>query len=393
MPEEMGEGMKKGRGMPQMDKRKIFVINNGSTSIKVAVFEEEECVLKESIPVDKELTSKSLRAVDQLPFRMAAVEKFIDDNDIDLSSFSMISSRGGPLPPCRCGAYAVNDWMIDVLTYAPTTLHVSALSCMIGDKLAKKYAVPHIIYDSVLAVDMDEIATYTGLPGVSVASGGHVLNTRAVSKVAAEKLGKPLEECSFIVAHMGGGVSINAYERGKLVDMLCTAMGPMSPERAGGLPTKEVAKICFSGKYTHGEVIDLLTKKGGFYAYFGTSDARDVKKLADEGDKLAQDVIAAFNYQITKGIGEMYAAMGCDVAAIVYTGGMAHNEAFVAPSADKVRKMARIDIYPGEEEMAALAQGALRVLQGKEQAKEFTALPVKFKTREEFDVFLREKKK
>ncbi len=371
---------------------RVLVINPGSTSTKLAVFEDNKEAAKINIDIPREAVMAAENILDQLPARNEQVKKFLTDNGYKLDDFDMIAARGGMLPPCTGGAYAVNGHMKDVIRYAPLAEHASNLACLMADAVSEG-KVPCIIYDPLTVDELNPIAKYTGLPDVKIQSVTHVLNSRRVARTSAQEHGEVFEDNNYIVVHMGGGVSINAYERGKLVDMLCTAMGPMSPERAGGLPTKEVAKICFSGKYTHGEVIDLLTKKGGFYAYFGTSDARDVKKLADEGDKLAQDVIAAFNYQITKGIGEMYAAMGCDVAAIVYTGGMAHNEAFVAPSADKVRKMARIDIYPGEEEMAALAQGALRVLQGKEQAKEFTALPVKFKTREEFDAFLREKKK
>ena len=384
MPEEMGEGMKKGRGMPQMDKRKIFVINNGSTSIKVAVFEEEECVLKESIPVDKELTSKSLRAVDQLPFRMAAVEKFIDDNDIDLSSFSMISSRGGPLPPCRCGAYAVNDWMIDVLTYAPTTLHVSALSCMIGDKLAKKYAVPHIIYDSVLAVDMDEIATYTGLPGVSVASGGHVLNTRAVSKVAAEKLGKPLEECSFIVAHMGGGCTFSAVKGGRMNDYHNDYRGCITPERCGTLPLDEFTRLCYSGKYSEAEMQRLVMGGSGFLAYTGTSDGRELEARADNGDSVAALMFELMAYGAAKQIGQMGPVLKGKIDAIILTGGLANNKRLINLLTERISYMAPIEIIPGELEMEGLAKGALAVLDGKEEAQLFDLMPRGFSSKREF---------
>lgn len=370
--------------MGMKDSKEIIVINTGSTSTKAALFEDENCLIKENLPADPELVRTALDCVEQLPHRREAVRDFITRHSIDMGSIDMISSRGGCLPPCEGGAYAVSDFMVDVLKYAPSTMHASSLAAMIGQELAKEFNVPHIIYDSVSTDEMSEIACVSGLPEIRNNLGAHMLNSRMVARHVAGKLGKKYEEGRFIVAHMGGGISVTAHIGGKMLDYINDTIGPMSPERSGALPSVALARLCYSGKYTAEEMYKRLAGNGGLLAYLGTSDALEVQRRIKDGDEYAKLVYDAMCYQIAKKIGEIAPVFRGEIDAIIFTGSLAKSDYVIDYVRPMVSFIAPIEIVPGEMEMEGLACGALRVLRGEEEAKTYDLLPAGFASREKF---------
>ena len=353
------------------DTYRIFVINTGSTSTKVALYENTTEIQRKELFVPQEELANSRTAIDQLDYRTRVVREFMKEAGIDIHSIDIIAARGGPIVPCEGGAYAVNDLMIDVLTYEPFSPHESALSCIIGRNLVEGTDIPVIIYDSVVTLEYQLLATISGLPEVKNISRGHPLNARKTGREVAKKLGKPFEECRLVVAHFGGSISISAFKGGRLVDMSHAFNGPMSPQRAGRISTEDMIEMCYSGKYTQKEMYKHLNGKAGFVAYFGTQNAKDVMAMVENGDEKAKTIVDAMAYQCAKGIAEMCVAVGGNVDAIVYTGGMAYSKTFTDMVSEKVSFLAPIEIYPGENEMESLALGGLRVLRGEEKAKTF----------------------
>ena len=363
---------------------KILVINPGSTSTKVAFYEGEQCKASENIKVDTDIVQKTDKIIEQMEMRTKQVKEFIDVHNIKLADLDLIAARGGMLPPCQGGAWTVNQLMIDVIKYAPKSQHASNLACLIGNALAEKNGIPVIVYDPLTVDEMDEISKMTGIPEIKLEPIVHVLNSRKVSRDTASKLGIDYEHGRFIVAHLGGGVSVTAHKDGKLIDFLSTNVGPMSPERCGGLPTSPLIDMCFSGKYTQREIKKMMIGKGGFIAWLGTSDALEVEKRIMAGDKLASKVYAAMGYQVAKAIGEMYVAVDSRPDAIIFTGALAKSQMLLKPIIERIKPMGRIEIVKGEREMEALAEGGLRVLRGVEKAKEYNLLPEGFNTTGEF---------
>jgi butyrate kinase len=282
--------------------------------------------------------------------------------------------------------------MIEVLTYAPQAQHVSNLACMIAKEIAEPYNIPVIIYDAPGTDEFIPEAKMTGLPEVEIIPVSHVLNTRKVARDVARKLGKEYEKCRFIVAHLGGGISINAHCEGKIIDSVYDDMGPMSPQRAGRIPTRFMAKLCYSGKYTYDEMKRKLIGAGGVIAYLGTQDLRKVTAMIEEGNDLAKKVFYTMAYQIAKGIGELAPVLHGKIDRIILTGGGAHNKLLTELITERVSFLAPVEIIPGEKEMEALAEGGLRVLNGIEQPKIYDIVPPDFKSREEFEAWVAEQK-
>ena len=366
------------------EKKKIFVINNGSTSTKVALFENEEALIKRELSLDTSALNKFKTAMDQLEMRSSIVRDFLEEHGTNPEEFDIIVARGGALPPISGGAYRVNDLMIDVLKFAPMAQHASNLSCIIGAELGKPHDVPVIIYDAPGADEFDEAAKITGLPEVRIAPVSHVLNTRKVARETADAIGKSYEECRFIVAHLGGGISINVHREGRIVDSVYDDMGPMSPQRAGRIPTRFMVSLCYSGKYTKEEMKRRLTNEGGVRAYFGTQDLRKIEEMIENGNKEARTIYHAMAYQIAKGIGELSTVLCGEVDRIILTGGGSRGKMLTDWIRERVEFIAPVEIIPGEKEMEALALGGLRVLEGLEPAKEYDVLPPGYENREAF---------
>ncbi len=368
-----------------MESRKIFVINNGSTSCKIALFEDEKVIFKEELTINSEDIQDLKFVLDQFEMRTEMVTEFLRKNNIEPASFDIIVGRGGPIPPSEAGAYAVNELMMNTLRYAPMAQHASTLSCLIGYELSRPYNTPVIIYDAPGSDEFIPEAKITGLPEVKIVPVSHVLNTRKVARETADIIGKPYEECNFIVAHLGGGISINIHSGGKIIDSVYDDMGPMSPQRAGRIPTRFMVSLCYSGKYSKAEMKYRLSGAGGLTAWFGTQDLRIVEKMIDSGDTEAALIYEAMTYQIAKGIGELAPVVKGKIDAVILTGGCALSIRFTSKIAERIEFIAPVKIFPGEREMEALALGGLRVLRGLEPAKEYDIVPAGYNSIDEFN--------
>lgn len=344
----------------------ILVINPGSTSTKVAIFEDDVKKVQETLRHDVEELEKFNDLMEQEDFRKEAILKFVESNGYKLEDFDAIACRGGILPPLESGTYIVNEEMVDYLKNKTRVKHASNLAAVIGYSLSGG-KIPVYITDPVSVDEMIDEARLSGIPEIERLSLAHALNIKAVAREVANQLGKRYEELNMVVAHLGGGISVTAHEKGRMIDVNnANDEGPFSPERTGELPVGDVAKLCFSGKYTKEELKKMFIGKGGVVAYLGTND---VKKVMEEGTEEEKFIIDAMVYQIAKEIGGMCAVLKGRVDAIVITGGIANNVEVVEKIKSYVFKFAPVFSVPGEFEMEALAKGALRVLKGEEEAK------------------------
>ena len=309
------------------------------------------------------------RAADQAPFRQKAVEEFLAEIDYDLSGLTAIVARGGSLPPIHTGAYVVNGEMIDVLRNRPIGQHASTTAAIIALDMAKRLHIPAYIYDGNTADEMEPVSRISGCPLVPRLSMGHILNTKAVGRMYAQRLGRKYEELNLIMVHLGGGISIGLHKRGVIADIMTDEEGTFSPERAGGLPSIGWARVCCSGDYTFEELSAMVRGKGGLTAYLGTNDVREVEAKVRAGDKKAALIYEAMIYQTAKCIGGLAAAADGEIDGVVLTGGIANSELLVEKLRRKVRFIAPVAVIPGEFEMEALAAGITRVLKGEEKAR------------------------
>ena len=351
----------------------LLVINPGSTSTKISVFEDEKEIFGQTLRHSAEEIGKFKRILDQKNFRTKVILKMLKDNNVDIKELDAIAGRGGLLQPIPSGTYKVNAKMLQDLKDGVYGEHASNLGAIIANEIAYSIGKPAFIVDPVGVDELDDIARLSGIPELPRRSIFHALNQKAVAKNYAKGNGKSYEDISVIVAHMGGGVSIGAHKKGRVIDVndALDGDGPFSPERSGGIPSGDLARMCFSGKYTLEEILKKITGKGGFVAYLDTNDGRIVRQLASEGDMKAKLVYEAMGYQVAKDIGAAAAVLCGKVDAIILTGGIAYEKMMVDIIKEKVEFIAPITVYPGEDEMLALAQGALRVLNGQEEVKEY----------------------
>ncbi len=350
---------------------RILVINPGSTSTKIAVFDDDKEVFKKNISHPVEELSKFEKIIDQYEFRKEVIKKALSNAQYDLKRFSAIVGRGGLLKPIPSGTYLVNELMIETLKKGEYGEHASNLGAILAKTLASPYNLPSYIVDPVVVDEMEDIARLSGLPQLRRKSIFHALNQKAVARRAATELGKTYEECNFIVAHLGGGISVGVHRRGKVVDVnnALNGDGPFTPERSGGLPAWDLVKLSLSGQYTKKEIKKMITGKGGVVAYLGTNDMREVEKKVKEGDKGYKLVFEAMAYQVAKEIASLSAVLSGIVDAIILTGGLAYSEIFTRWIKERVNFISKVLVYGGEDEMKALALGALRVLKGEEKVK------------------------
>lgn len=349
----------------------LLVINPGSTSTKIAIYEKGKEIYRKNLVHSAEEISQYNKIVDQTSFRKAEVEKFLDEIQYDMSKLTAVACRGGSLPPIHTGAYRVNDEMIDVLCNRPIGQHASTLAALIGYDIAQNLNIEAYIYDGNTADEMDDLPRISGHPLVKKLSMGHILNTKAVGRMYAESINKKYEELNLILVHTGGGISIGLHKKGVIVDILTDEDGTMSPERSGGLPSIGLAQVCFSGKYTFEEVSAMVRGKGGLTAYLGTNDAREVENRVANGDKEAELIWDAMIYQTAKGIGGLATAVDGEVDGIIITGGIANSKMFINKLTKRVKFIHDVAVIPGEYEMEALAAGITRVLNGEETAREY----------------------
>lgn len=351
---------------------KILAINPGSTSTKIALYEDEKEVLVKTLDHPVEEIEKFDKIVDQFQMRKEVVISFLKENGYEVSMLDAVVGRGGMLPPVKAGAYKVNDLMVDRLKNRPLMEHASNLGAVIAYEIANLIDKPAFIYDSVKVDELSDIARISGMPALPRISTSHVLNSRAMAIKTAKKYNKKLEEMNFVVAHMGGGVSLGVYEKGRLVDIVSDDEGPFSPERSGRVHCRELINLCFSGKYDKKTVTKMLSGNGGFKGYLGTVDAREVEKMIEEGNEESRLIYEAMAYQVSKGIGELATVLKGHVDAIILTGGIAYSKMMTNWIKERVEFIAPVEIMAGENEMESLALGTLRVLRGEEAARKYT---------------------
>ena len=352
---------------------KSLIINPGSTSTKIGVFEDETLLFEETLRHSTEEIGRFDTIVDQKDFRRKIITELLESKQFDLKSLNVVVGRGGMLKPIPGGTYAVTDALLEDLKKGVQGQHASNLGGILAREIADSIGVPSYIVDPTVVDEMNPVARYSGVPELPRVSIFHALNQKAVAKRYAREAGKPYWSLRLIVVHMGGGVSVGAHENGKVIDVFnaLDGDGAFSPERAGAVPSGALVKMCFSGKYTEKEVYSKLVGKGGFNAYLNTHDMREVSKLANEGNEKAAEAKQAFIYQVAKDIGSMACVLKGKVDRIILTGGIAYGMDVVAALKEYTEWIAPVTVYPGEDELLALAQGALRVLNGEEKALEY----------------------
>ncbi|GMB07704.1 butyrate kinase [Thermolongibacillus altinsuensis] len=358
---------------------RILVINPGSTSTKIGVFDDERPILETTIRHDTEVLQTYKSIIDQYEFRKQTILEALDKEGINISKLSAVCGRGGLLRPIEGGTYAVNEEMLKDLRRGYSGQHASNLGGILAYEIASALNIPAFIVDPVVVDELEPIARISGFPLIERRSIFHALNQKAVARRVAKQMGKKYEEVNFIVAHMGGGITVGAHKQGRVVDVNngLDGEGPFSPERAGTVPAGDLVSLCFSGEYYREEIMKMLVGRGGLVGYLGTNDAVKVEKMIAAGDEKAKLVYSAMAYQVAKEIGAASAVLAGRVDAIILTGGLAYGKEFVKEIADRVQWIADVIVQPGENELQALAEGALRVLRGEEEAKEYPGNVVK----------------
>ena len=352
---------------------KSLIINPGSTSTKIGVFEDETLLFEETLRHSTEEISKYATIFDQKDFRKNIIIDLLKSKEFDVKSLGMVVGRGGMLKPIPGGTYACTDALVKDLEVGVSGQHASNLGGILAREIADEIGVPSFIVDPVVVDELMPIARYSGVPELPRVSIFHALNQKAVAKRYAKETGKKYEDLNLIVVHMGGGVSVGPHKNGKVIDIFnaLDGDGAFSPERSGAVPVGALVTMCFSGEYTQAEVYKKLVGNGGFNAYVGTNDMRDVEKMVNEGNEKAAEVRDAFILQMSKNIGAMATVLEGKVDQIIVTGGIAYDKYVVAKLKERCEWIAPFTVYPGEDELLALVQGGLRVLNGEEEAKNY----------------------
>lgn len=352
---------------------KSLIINPGSTSTKIGVFEDETLLFEETLRHSTEEISQYDSIVAQKDFRKKIITDLLAEKEFDIKQLNVIVGRGGMLKPIPGGTYAVTDDLLEDLKIGKQGQHASNLGGILAREIGDEIGVPSYIVDPVVVDELCDVARYSGVPELPRTSVFHALNQKAVAKRYAKEIGKDYNTLRLIVVHMGGGVSVGAHENGRIIDVFnaLDGDGAFSPERAGSVPSGALIKMCFSGKYTEKEVYSKIVGKGGFNAYLGTNDMREVNKMAASGDEKAIMAKEAFLFQVSKDIGSMACVLKGKVDQIIVTGGIAYNADVIDYFKESAGFIAPITVYPGEDELLALTQGALRVMNGEEEAMKY----------------------
>jgi butyrate kinase len=359
---------------------RLLVINPGSTSTKIAVYDDERPLFVETLRHSSQEIAAFPHILDQYDFRLRAVLSFLEGKEIPLNALSAVVGRGGVLRPIPSGTYQVNDKMVAELSNRNKEReHASNLGGMMARDIALRAGVPAFIVDPVAVDEFDDLARISGLPEIERKSLSHALNVKSAARRAAQDLGRPYSELDLVIVHLGGGISVTAHCKGRMVDVnqALDGNGPFAPERSGGLPVGDVVRMCFGVQpyeglnITYEQMFKKLAGKGGLVAHLGTNNAVEVEQRIGAGDEHARLIYEAMAYQIAKEIGAMATVLEGEVNAIVITGGVAHSEMLLSWIRERVGWIAPILVYPGEDEMLALAQGALRVLRGEEAARQY----------------------
>lgn len=354
-------------------KKHVLAINPGSTSTKIALYEDSTPVFVKNLSHNKKDLEKFRNINDQYEYRKKTIFKTLADMKFDPKYLSAVVARGGLMRPIEGGTYAINQKMVDDLIAGYSGKHASNLAAVIAYGIAWDLRIPSFVVDPPVIDEFTPLAKVTGVPEIKRRSMLHALNIRAVARRESASMGRNLSDINLVVTHMGGGISIAALERGKIVDGTNALYeGPMTPERAGALPTGDLMDLAFSGKFkTKEELYARLVGKSGFVAYLNTNSMKDVEDLYAAGDQTAKLLVEGMAYQVAKHIGEMAAVLKGSIDAIVITGGMANSKLLTGLISERVSFLARVAVHPGEDEMRALAEGCLRVLAGEETARTY----------------------
>lgn len=357
-----------------MEDFRILAINPGSTSTKIAVYQNMNPIFVKNITHPSEQIAQFEHVADQFHFRKEIINKELEEAEIQLDKIQAVVGRGGMLKPISSGVYQVNEAMKTDLHEHPIKEHASNLGGLIADDIAS--SLPNAkayIADPVVVDELDEIARVSGHPLFKRISIFHALNQKAIARQHAKSIMKRYEDLNLIVVHMGGGVTVGAHHKGRVIDVNqgLDGEGPFSPERSGTLPTGDLVRFCFSGEYTEKEIAKMVVGAGGIVAHLGTNSAYEAEQAALNGDPKAKFILEAMAYQVAKTIGSMVPVLKGDVDAILLTGGVAHSKWITNLIIERVFKFAPVYIYPGEDEMRALAFNGLMVLKGEVEVKEY----------------------
>ncbi len=344
---------------------RILAINPGSTSTKVALYEDERPLLELAISHTTEEIMRFANVIDQLDWRRGVILEALREHNVDINTLSAVIGRGGLIRPIPSGVYEVNSQMKYDLRNAQMK-HASNLGGLLAEQIAHMIKVKAYIADPPVVDEMDDVARITGMPMCPRKPIFHALNHKATARLHCQRTGLVYEESNLIVVHMGGGISVGAHSRGRVVDVnnALDGDGPFAPDRAGSIPSSELIKVCYSGQYTREQLLKQISSKCGLVAYLGTNSVKEVRERVEAGDERARKVLEAMCYNITKQIGAMAAALSGRVDNIVLTGGIAHNTLVVDYLRDHCSFIAPIAVYPGENELESLAMNALMVLRG-----------------------------
>lgn len=357
---------------------KILAINPGSTSTKIAVFDGETSLFSKNISHDANQLKNFQEISDQFEYRKEMILQELEQAGQKLAAMDAFVGRGGGTTSVDGGVYAVNEKMLSDVRSGKYVKHPANLGCQLANEFAKEYGKPAFIVNPPDTDEFQDVARVTGLKGIYRESKIHALNQKEIGIRYARSKGKAYEELNLIICHIGGGVSVTAHRQGKMIDSndIAQGDGPMAPTRCGQLPVKDVIDLCFSGLYTERELREKVTKSGGLVDHLGTSDAREVCAMIERGDGYAKMVYDSMIYQIGKAAGSMAAALNGKAEAIILTGGISHDPYVAEQLTKMIAFIAPVVIMPGEFEMEALAAGACRVLEGQEEAKVYSGVPV-----------------
>ena len=361
-----------------MKSYKVFAINPGSTSTKIAMFEGDKEVFSKNVSHDAEKLKEFKEISDQFDYRKETILKELAEAGQTLEGVDAFSARGGGLVNVEGGVYKVGEKLLEHARVGYTVKHPATLGAQLADAFAKEYGGVAFVVNPPDVDEFTDVARVTGLKGIYRESRIHALNQKEIGIRYAAKLGKKYEDLNLIICHIGGGISVTAHNHGKMVDSndIANGDGPMAPTRCGQLPVKDVVTMCFSGKYTEKEMREKITKTGGLVDHLGTSDAREVTEMIKNGNQYAKLIYDAMIYEIGKTAGSMAAVLCGKVDGIIFTGGISHDKYVVEKLTEMLSYIAPITVMAGEFEMEALAAGAIRVLSGKEEAKTYTGIPV-----------------
>lgn len=350
---------------------RLLVINPGSTSTKIAIFDNEKAIFEESIRHETSELYKYKNVIEQYEFRKNIILDNLHNHGIDLTRLNAVVGRGGLLKPIPGGTYRIDEHMLEDLKEAKYGEHASNLGAIIANEIAKPLLIPAYIVDPVVVDEFEPIARITGLLEIHRKSIFHALNQKAVARKVAKEMNLDYEKANFVVCHMGGGITIGAHYQGRVVDVNngLDGDGPFTPERTGSLPVGDLVSLCFSGQLNENEIRRKIVGKGGLVAHLGTNDAREVENMIDEGDQKAKEIYDGMAYHIAKEIGAYSCVLKGKINAIILTGGLAYGKSLVQNIITYVEWIAPIIVKPGENELQALAEGGLRVLRGEEKAK------------------------